>query len=281
MIAGALAIVLLGGGLFGMVLAVGLPPAWPRLWLIAGALWAMAKGGIWLLERPAASTPRQVAFLFAWVGMDARRFVTAPAPAPRPAEWLGATGMLALGAGCAWLALQDPRAPHAVWLAAAGFILSAHCGLFRLLALAWRQAGVDAQPLMDQPLFAVSLGAFWGRRWNRAVPDLLGPLLMQPLRRRPRLALLLCFAASGLIHEAAISLPAGGGYGLPIAYFLLQGLGVLLERSWRRAPTVLRRAATLAIVALPLPLILHESFVQRVWRPFLVDCAQVLQGVLP
>jgi hypothetical protein len=60
-----------------------------------------------------------------------------------------------------------------------------------------------------------------------------------------------------------LSVPARGGYGLPTLYFAVQALGVLLERR--------RRSRLLAalVVALPLPLLFHATFLREVLLPFL------------
>ena len=91
---------------------------------------------------------------------------------------------------------------------------------------------------MQNPILATSLAEFWGRRWNTAFNELAFRFTFRPLRRMttPVTATLLVFGLSGLIHELVISLPAGGGYGLPTIYFFIQGFGTVIERSafWTR-----------------------------------------------
>lgn len=82
-------------------------------------------------------------------------------------------------------------------------------------------------------------------------------------------ALLISFAASGLLHEAVITLPAGGGTGGPFLYFMLQGIGLCLERRFlRRLPRALQKAWTVMWLALPLPLLFPPAFVLNIMSPF-------------
>ena len=81
------------------------------------------------------------------------------------------------------------------------------------------------------------------------------------------------FVFSGLIHELAITVPAGAGYGGPMIFFLLQGLAALAERSktgkriglgkgWRG--WIFTQGSLLATVALLFP----PPFVLRIILPF-------------
>src|SRR5439155_16944520 len=118
------------------------------------------------------------------------------------------------------------------WLGMVGLIFLLHFGAFQLLSLGWRTAGVDAAPVMRNPLRSHSLAEFWGRRWNTAFHDLAARFTFRPLLPRVGIAgaTLVVFFVSGLIHELVISIPAHGGYGLPTGYFMVQGLGVAGER---------------------------------------------------
>jgi hypothetical protein len=85
---------------------------------------------------------------------------------------------------------------------------------------------------------------------------------------------MLVFVASGLIHDLVISFPARGGYGLPTAYFILQGLGVMLERSrWGRKfglqKGLIAWIFLLIVAAAPAFWLFHPPFVLRVILPFM------------
>ena len=95
-----------------------------------------------------------------------------------------------------------------------GMILILHFGLFDLAAIAWRIAGINANPIMNAPFKSSSLSEFWGRRWNGAFNQLVLNIFFRKLSRSIGTvrAALTAFLLSGLLHELVISLPAGAGY---------------------------------------------------------------------
>ncbi|MBC7773077.1 MAG: hypothetical protein H7210_11315 [Pyrinomonadaceae bacterium] len=191
-----------------------------------------------LRQMPDVPASRIASYCFLWVGMNARAFLSPVPHAHRPAlrDWIFAALKVVVGLVLVGVVLRHvPRQWWVVrdWTALLGLGLSVPFGLFHLMALAWQAAGVHARPIMDRPFWSVSLGEFWGRRWNLAVHDLMHDLTFRPLLRRlgMRGAVAVVFILSGLFHELVLSLPAGGGFGLPTLFFTLQLAGVAFERT--------------------------------------------------
>lgn len=267
------------------LLAVAIRPQvapWVFMWGMAFALYAGCK---WLTYRSASrkgamqNPLRATGYLLAWPGMDAAAFLNREAvPArPRRIEWALALIKTGLGFALLWGATRFLLPGHpltAGWVGMGGAIFVLHFGLFHILSVIWRQAGVNAAPLMQFPLAATSLNDFWGKRWNTAFNELAFRFAYRPIRRRthPGVAMLGVFGMSGLIHELVISLPAHGGYGWPTAYFILQGGGLAVERSafgqriglgqGRRG-----RLFALTLTALPAFWLFHPPFIHNVILP--------------
>ena len=254
-------------------------PPWAVMWALSAAVYAGCKGLTWR-NAPPAPAARQAAYLLAWPGMDAAAFLT-PRPVTRPTagEWTFAAAKLALGTVLTWSVVRlvpDAQPLLRGWVGMVGLIFLLHFGSFHLLSCAWRAAGVDAKPLMHWPVLARGVSDFWGRRWNTAFRDLTHRFLFRPLATRigPRVGLAAGFLFSGVVHDLVISVPAGGGYGGPTLYFVLQGLGLLAERSrtgkrlglgagWRGW------AFTAVVVVGPAGVLFHPPFVRVVMLPFL------------
>lgn len=215
-----------------------------------------------LARSPALPPARMIAFLL-WPGMR-------PAVFAAPRHELGGIwepflrGLRNIVAG-AVLVVVAGHLPlmAAVVVALPGFSLMLHFGLFPLATAAWRAAGFDVEDVFREPWRSRSLAEFWSRRWNTGFSEMLTIIVSRPVTKHAgrQASIAAAFLASGLLHELAISVPAGGGYGLPMLYFALQGM-LVARRLHGRVPTLLA-------VLIPLPLCFHLPFLRAVVIPLL------------
>jgi hypothetical protein len=270
-----------------VIVLVATPATWPRwvfMWLLSIAVYFACKVLTWsATDTCGVPAWRQWAYLFTWPGMDARRFFDA-SPKSRPlspsaSEWLGALGKTVLGFIIFWGAqyVVPPSSPIILgWAGMTGTAFILHFGVFHLLSCFWRGLGIDAHPLMNSPPRSTSVSEFWGSRWNTAFRDLTHTFLFRPLARRVGLqrALAASFVFSGLIHDLVISIPARGGYGGPTAFFIVQAIAILFEKS-----TVGRRLGlgrgprgwlfTALALLVPARLLFHDPFIKSIVVPFM------------
>jgi hypothetical protein len=258
-------------------------PAWLFMWALSFAIFAGLKWMTWWKARShvAHGVGRSFAYLLAWPGMDAETFLDADKRPVQPSaqQWGWAAGKTALGVALLWaVARRVPEQDELLrgWIGLVGLIFLLHFGSFHLIALFWQAVGIAAEPIMSKPILSKTLSEFWGKRWNLGFRQLAHDLIFRPLHRRTGVAAagLLVFIASGLIHDLVISLPARGGYGLPTGYFIVQGLGVTLERSRLGRQLGLQKGPIawiflVIVTASPAFWLFHPPFVLRVIIPFM------------
>jgi hypothetical protein len=258
-------------------------PEWKGMWLLAGSIYFGLKWLSFASSSRALDAPvgRALGYLLLWPGMGADAFLDQNAVVERPhfGEWLLAAANLVLG--LALLLAVVPRAARenlfaAGWVGMIAFSFLLHFGIAHLLSLGWRLAGVDAQPIMRWPLKASSLTDFWGRRWNMAFRDVAYVHVFRPLVGRigAAWAAMAVFVVSGLVHDFVISTPVHSGWGRPTLYFLLQGAGVLAERSSAGRRRGLGRGLTGRVfcgvmLVGPIFMLFHEPFVRHAILPTL------------
>ena len=223
----------------------------------------------------------RLAWFSAWPGLDARAFFGGNTTAIRPQlrDWITASAKTAIG-GVLLLGvapqLVDSHELIAGWIAMIGIVFLVHFGFLHLMALVWQQCGRNVRPIMDAPLAATSLSEFWGRRWNLAFRDFAHVSVFRPIAKRwnAKVATWVGFVFSGFVHELAISVPASAGFGLPMCYFLLQGLGVAIERRAIKSGIPVRGGLCCwlfaAVFIIPAAYwLFHPPFVDRVIVPLI------------
>jgi alginate O-acetyltransferase complex protein AlgI len=222
-------------------------------------------------QRPAGAA--LLAYL-AWPGVNPAPFTrNAPAAAVAARDWAvrGALVMAAGLAGSTALAVAAPHLSRATvgWLGIAAILTTVHLGFLDVLS-GWFARRYPVRRLFADPLASRSLREFWSRRWNTAYVEM-NHVVFAPLARRwfGRYANVALFALSGLLHEAAISLPVLAGFGGPTAYFVLHAAAVHIEPriGLPRWPRPLARLWTWCWVLLPLPLLFHAPFRDALVEP--------------
>jgi hypothetical protein len=249
---------------------------WQRLLASSVGMFCLFKISV-LATYPRAEARRNnpVAFLL-WPGMNPQSLMCKGIPSEKDAYPI-AQGLVWLYAGVALLiaAIFLPLSAALLgWIGLMALLMVIHFGISQIAVSSYRLCGRGVGSLFDRPLAARTLNEFWTRRWNLPFVEMNRRLFMPSFLRLfgYRGAVFAVFLVSGLLHEMAISYPAGTGWGLPLAYFALQGAFVLAERRLR----IRSRLFTWAAILLPLPLLFTSAFREALINPML----ESLHGVL-
>ena len=100
-----------------------------------------------------------------------------------------------------------------------------------------RQPPSRSPPLFDSPWLSASLGDLWGRRWHQLLRDIVLSLGGQPFDYLfGRLGGVLgAFLVSGIFHDIELrSLGRGGRSVAIVGFWVMNGVGVVLERVWKK-----------------------------------------------
>lgn len=251
---------------------------WELMWLLALGLWLPLKAfALWRAGGSAFGLA--IGWFLGWPGTDASAFFKKAPEPPLVGELTAATLRALLGSCLVWVVcgLLYPEHPLAAgWVGMVGIILLLHFGAFELLSAVWRARGVAAEPIMREPIKATSLTEFWGRCWNVGFSIPARRFIFVPLAPRigAKAAALVVFLVSGLAHEVVITIPAGGAYGLPTGYFMLQGVMALFEKTPLARAVGMGRGAmgwawTMIIVTAPVGFLFPPIFVRNVILPML------------
>lgn len=263
-------------------LAIDSLPPWLFMWALAFAVYAGFKLFTFLRSEEAreANWERQAIYLLLWPGMDAEGFFASNRQTPAPAWSEIPIAVAKLLFGITLIGAAKRFAHDGVllpgWLMLTGVAFSLHFGLMHLLSILWRHCGLNTPPIMRNPLRAKSLSEFWGRRWNLAFRDWVHTFVFLPLTARfgAAVGVLGVFVFSGFIHDFVISTAAGGGYGLPMLYFLIQAAAFFFERSRVGKRLGLNKPIpgwlfTVTFVVAPAGLLFHPQFLETVVVPML------------
>lgn len=265
-------VVVLGVGVLTILTSAWAAIPWIRMWLLAAGVYFSVKALV-LMRTPSALADT-IEWLLFCPTLNLAGFTRRSSVESQHAFRLALVGLMdfAFGAALLWVVARQFAATPLVsaWIGMTGLIFMMHFGGFHLITAFWMCKGRGVEPLMKCPIAAVSLADFWGCRWNTAFRDAMNLLVFRPVASRwhVRTAQWLVFLLSGLLHEMVVSLPAGGGWGGPTLYFILQAFGIELGRRFRIPRGIASRLWALAFLLMPVGVLFHTPFIHRVMLPF-------------
>jgi len=170
-------------------------------------------------------------------------------------------------------------------LALIGISFILHFGILNLSTAYWRFLGVDCRELFRSPVLSGSLNEFWGKRWNLAFSEMTALVIYRPLKNKfgKGFSIFCAFLFSGILHEIAISVPVKSGYGLPMLYFCIHGLLMLMEDKLSFVKKIISnrvasRIWVLTWLILPMPLLFHKEFMFKIVFPMTNQLTSIFFG---
>ena len=214
-------------------------------------------------------------FCLAWVGMRPTLFERLRFTNPSfEVNELLIKALTRMVAGCIFLFVATFALPTELYyvrfyVLLIGLSLFLHFGILNLQAWWWNCWGAACSELFKSPLKSKSLHEFWGKRWNLAFSEMTAVLIYRPLKQSysSSVALFIAFLFSGMLHEMAISFPVKYGIGMPMLYFFLHGILMLMEQQFPLLSKLLQnpwisRIWVIFWLIAPLPLLFHQEFVK-------------------
>ena len=195
-----------------------------RVILISVVLISLLKIVVYCNWKGHLSKTRFCIYFFLWFGMDPGTFSKSRRTLSWKRDvWLGLM-MMFIGTLLAWMVwIYEFSEIHLVFIPMS---LGFHFGALRALKGLHRSAGFPVRTLFPNLLRTTGVADFWRLRWNVNYSQ-----MMQRLVGR-RFGFFSVFVVSGLLHEVAITLPVGAGWGWPSFYFLSHGILAVAERQF-------------------------------------------------